>query len=208
MFKINGSVSLKKIFIIFLFYLLNTFLSAQNELIDSLTLANYQEYTDLDAALENPGAVIKLTLRKKKYREFPKQILSMKNLQYLDISKNIIKELPDSIVVLKNLQILIVSSTKLERLPKNIGQLKNLKQLNVNQNNLTTLPYSIGELEKLEVADLWSNNFDYFPETLAQLKNLKLMDLRNILITQNEQNKLQSWLPHTKIYFNAPCNCQ
>lgn len=181
---------------------------AQSDLLDSVSLATYQEYSDLDAALENPNNVVKLILRKKKYREFPMQVLKFKNLQYLDLSKNIIKEIPDSIVALEKLQVLIVSSTKLEHLPKNIGQLKNLKHLNANQNNLTTVPYSIGDLESLEIVDLWSNNLDYFPETLAKLKKLKVMDLRNIIISQKEQDKLQSWLPQAKIYFNAPCNCQ
>ena len=67
---------------------------------------------------------------------------------------------------------------------------------------------SVLDLEKLEIADLWSNNLDYFPETLAKLKNLKWMDLRNILISQKEQEKIQAMLPKTKIEFSATCNCQ
>ena len=199
---------MKKLLVILFFYFLPFVTFGQNELLDSISLVTCQEYTDLNAALENPKAVIKLTLRKKKFRAFPKEILLMKNLQYLDLSKNIIKEIPDSITVLQSLQVLIVSNTKLEHLPKNIGDLKNLKHINVNQNNLTSVPYSFGDLENLEIADLWSNNLDYFPETLEKLKKLKVMDLRNILITQKEQDKLQTWLPKTKIYFNAPCNCQ
>ncbi|MEI6021998.1 MAG: hypothetical protein WCR21_12795, partial [Bacteroidota bacterium] len=77
---------------IILFMLCYQLVQSQTALLDSVTLATYQEYTDLNAALENPYNVVKLTLRKKKFREFPKQILQFKNLQYLDISKNIIKE--------------------------------------------------------------------------------------------------------------------
>ena len=180
---------------------------AQTDLLDSVALANYQEYTDLDEALKDPDNVLKLTLRKKKYKSFPKQIYRFKNLQYLDLSKNSIKELPDSIYLFKNLQYLVVSKTGLEALPNTIGKLKNLRYLNVNQNEIGRLPYSFGELENLEVADLWSNNLDYYPETLKELKNLRIMDLRNILIPQEHQNNIQAMLPNTLIYFSPPCRC-
>jgi Leucine-rich repeat (LRR) protein len=180
---------------------------ASDELLDSLTLATYQEYTNLDSALKNPNYVIKLTLRKKKYKKFPVEIFKLTHLQYLDISKNAIKELPDSIVSLKNLQYLIASKTGLKILPRNIGELKNLKHLNVNQNDISMLPQSFGKLENLEVADLWSNNLDYFPESLVGLTSLKLMDLRNILIPQEHQDRIQSMIPKARIEFSPPCRC-
>ncbi len=180
---------------------------SQTDLLDSVALASYQEYTDLNEALKDPDQVVKLSLRKKKYKGFPQQLYRFKNLQYLDLSKNDIKELPDSIIQFKNLQYLIVSKTGLEALPNTIGKLKNLRYLNVNQNEIGRLPYSFGELENLEVADLWSNNLDYYPETLRNLKNLKVMDLRNILIPQNHQDSIQALLPNTLIYFSPPCRC-
>lgn len=180
---------------------------SQSFLLDSVTLATHPEYTDLAEAKKDPLSVVKLSLRKKKLKGFPMEILQMKNLQYLDLSKNQIKELPDSIVTLKDLQYLILSRTGLEILPRNIGELKNLRHLNINQNEVSVLPYSFGQLENLEVADLWSNNLEYFPETMVNLRNLKSMDLRNILIPASHQEKLQSMLPETTIYFSPPCNC-
>lgn len=194
------------LFILLIFFL-ETPVRAQSELLDSVSLATYQEYTDLDEALKDPASVIKLTLRKKKYKEFPRQLYQFKNLQYLDLSKNSIKELPDSLSTFKNLQYLIVSKNGLASLPNNIGKLKNLRFLNVNQNEIERLPYSFGQLENLEVADLWSNNLDDFPETMKDLKSLKMMDLRNILIPQNHQDLIQSMLPNTLIYFSPPCKC-
>ncbi len=180
---------------------------SQENLLDSLTLATYDEFTDLDSARRDPDKVVKLSLRKKKYKDFPMQILKFKNLQYLDLSKNSIKELPDSIITLKKLQYLIVSKNGLEALPNTIGGLKNLKYLNVNQNEIGRLPYTFGNLENLEIADLWSNNLEYFPETLKQLSKLKVMDLRNILIPQIHQDNIQSMLPNTLIYFSPACKC-
>lgn len=180
---------------------------AQTKLMDSLTLALYEEYSNLDSAIKNPDDVIKLVLRKKKLKSFPSVILNFKNLQYLDLSKNSIKELPDSILKLINLQSLILSKTGLESIPNTIGQLKNLKYINFNQNEISRIPYSFGDLENLEVVDFWSNNLENFPETLKKLTKLKSMDLRNILIPQNQQDNLQIALPNTTIYFSPACKC-
>ena len=193
--------------LIILFIFLSRILIAQVALLDSITLASYQEYTDLTEALKDPDNVIKLTLRKKKFKEFPRELYKFKNLQYLDLSKNSIKELPDSITQFKNLQYLIVSKTGLETLPTNFGNLESLKYLNLNQNEIYKLPYSFGNLKKIEYADLWSNNLDTFPESIKNLTTLKSMDLRAILIAQTQQDNLQAQLPHTRIYFSPPCNC-
>lgn len=193
------------LFITFLFCGLVSF--SQSLLLDSVSLASCYEYKDLNEALKNPDSVIRLSLRKKKFKTFPSELYQFKNLQYLDLSKNSIDELPDSITLFINLQHLICSKSGLKRLPPNMGKLKNLKYLNVNQNDIERLPLSFGELENLEVADLWSNNLEYFPETMKKMTKLRLMDLRNILIPQNHQDNIQAMLPNTKIYFSPPCKC-
>jgi Leucine-rich repeat (LRR) protein len=182
-------------------------LSAQGQLLDSISLAMAGEYTDLKAALEDGDRVVKLNLRHKKLKEFPMQILTLRKLQYLDLSRNRIKNLPDSIVNLSDLQYLIISKSGLESLPGNIGRMKNLKVLNVNQNEISMLPYSFGDLENLEVADLWSNNLEVFPESLSKLGHLREMDLRAILIPANQQERIRNLLPNVKIHFSPPCNC-
>lgn len=197
---------MRKLFIVF-FLFIGAITHAQSELLDSASLANVKEYTDLAIALNHKDSVIKLVLRKKKFKEFPKEILQFKNLQYLDISKNTIRFLPDSITTLKNLQVFICSRTELDSLPQNFGDLVNLKHINCNQNELTILPYSFGNLTKLEYADFWDNNMDQFHGSMANLTSLKRLDLRNILISKSKQDALSAQLPHTKIYFSPPCNC-
>lgn len=193
--------------LIFFLILVTTAGKAQAGLLDSLTLASYEEYTDLKEASANADNVIKLVLRKKKFRDFPMEVFKFRNLQYLDVSKNIIKKLPDSLFKLKDLQVLIVSNTGLEALPNDIGKMKNLRHLNVNQNEIARIPYSFGDLSNLETLDMWSNELSYVPETIANLKKLRMMDLRNILIPQVEQDNIQSMLPETKIFFSPPCHC-
>ncbi|MBS1634878.1 MAG: leucine-rich repeat domain-containing protein [Bacteroidetes bacterium] len=193
----------------YLCFLLVMFVSVSKaQLLDSLALDTLTAYTDLQTALKEPDKVVKLVLRKQKFKEFPLEILKFKNLQYLDISKNVIKELPDSIDQLSNLQYLICSKTGLERIPKQIGKLKKLRYLNCNQNELESFPPQIGDLESLVIMDMWSNNLADFPETLANLKKLKVLDLRNILMSDELQNHVQAMLPNTKVYMSPSCKCK
>jgi Leucine-rich repeat (LRR) protein len=175
--------------------------------LDSISLMKAKTYTDLDSALKEPDKVYKLVLRKKKYKAFPKEILSLKNLQYLDLSKNNIKEIPEEIGDLSLLQYLSCSKCQLTKIPKSIGKLQHLYYLNLNQNDIDSIPDEIGQLKKLQVLDLWDNNLSYFPPTMSYLENLKKMDVRSILLNEQQQNYIQSLLPNTKIYFSPPCKC-
>lgn len=195
--------------IFFIFALIIVFSKQVNaQLLDSLTIARMDEFTSLDSALKHPDQVIKLVLKRKHLKAIPSEVFTFRNLQYLDVSKNSIKELPEQIGFLLNLQYFICNKTGLERLPKEIGMLKNLRYININQNELEGLPPQFGNLEKLEIADMWSNNLADFPETLKNLKALKVLDLRNILLSDEQQNHLQELMPKTKIFFSPSCKCK
>lgn len=182
--------------------------SLKAQLLDSLALDSAFTFTTLQEALKNPDAVVKLELRKQKFKIFPKEIYQFKNLQYLDLSKNNIKSIPDSIEVLSNLQYLSFSKNVLIEVSPNIGKLLNLKYLNLNQNDIEVIPVQIGNLEKLEVLDLWSNNFSEYPSSMASLKSLKVLDLRNILINDERQNHIKRMLPKATIYMSPSCTCK
>jgi len=201
-------ISILKSLSTFILLFATVVLSAQTVLLDSLTLDTMASYTTIEEALKQPDLVVKLELRKKKLKVFPKEILQFKNLQYLDLSKNSIKELPEEIAQLKNLQYLSISKNGLEELVPPIGELTNLYYLNLNQNELTSLPLTIGKLEKLKNLDLWSNNIDRFPEEMKDLKSLKILDLRVIMIPDATQMHIQYLLPNTTIYFSPFCKCQ
>ncbi|MFO0321001.1 MAG: leucine-rich repeat domain-containing protein [Bacteroidota bacterium] len=178
------------------------------QLLDSIALDGLVGQTSIIEALKNPDEVIKLVLRKNHLKSFPLEILKFKNLQYLDLSKNSISELPDSIDVLSQLQYFSCSKTGLKRLPKQIGKLSHLKYLNINQNDLTEFPTQIGNLESLEFLDAWSNDFDEYPSSLKNLKSLKVLDLRNILISDETQNYINTLLPHSTVYMSPSCKCK
>lgn len=181
---------------------------AQIQLLDSLTLDTLTAFTSMDEAMKHPEQVIKLELRKKRLKKFPPDIFKFINLQYLDLSKNDIEELPAEIGQLKNLQYFAISRNGLQEFPYQIGNLTNLYYLEANNNDLTSLPTEIGKLEKLKTFDLWSNDIDNFPTEMRNLKNLKLLDLRVIMIPDAEQDRVQSLLPHTKIFFSPYCKCE
>src|SRR4051812_20359753 len=95
--------------------------------LDSLTLDTMKAFVSITEAMKTPEQVIKLKLRKNKYKTLPAELFTFTNLQYLDLSKNKLKELPPDISKLQNLQVLILSSNSIELLPPEIGKLKNLK---------------------------------------------------------------------------------
>jgi Leucine-rich repeat (LRR) protein len=177
-------------------------------LLDSITLDTMQGYTDLAEAMKHPDQVIKLVLRKDKLKAFPKEIWMFPNLQYLDLSKNLITDYPDSLGQLKNLQVLHLSKNKIESLPREFGDNTNLVIVDINQNELTMIPPQVGKLKKLKYLDLWGNDIGIFPEELKDIAdNLKVLDLRVILINYDSQDRIRKLLPHTTIYFDAPCKC-
>jgi leucine-rich repeat protein SHOC2 len=204
--KKNPVLFYKKISLALFFFCLT--LVSRAQLLDSLSLDAATTYTNVQEALKEPDKVYKLVLRRQHLKSFPKDILKLTKLQYLDLSKNSISELPDSIYVLTDLQYFACSKTGLKSLPKEIGKLQNLLYLNFNQNDLQYLPPQIGNLEKLQVLDLWSNSFDGYPTTLSGLKSLRVIDLRNILINEEMQANLKSQMPHATVHMSPSCKCK
>jgi Leucine-rich repeat (LRR) protein len=203
-------ISAKQIFFVFFISLIFFVkgISQNMVFLDSAQLEETYSYLDLTEALQHPERVVRLELRKKHLKEFPKEIFQFKNLQYLDISKNQIKELPDSIYLLTQLQYLNVSKNKLGSLPKEIGKMSNLVYLHANNNNLIGLPPQIGNLERLRVIDLWSNDLSDFPESLSKLKELNTFDIRAIMINTETIKQLKKWMPNVNVLFDPPCNCK
>jgi len=177
------------------------------QLLDSLVLTTLPVFTSLEEALKTPDDVLKLDLRKNKFKEFPKEIYQFKYLQILNLSKNKLVEVPKEIARLKYLQDLDLSRNRLESLPAEIGQLIHLSYFRLGQNELFALPAEIGKLEKLKFLDLWSNNLSTLPIEIGNLKKLKEMDMRVIQLNEAKQNDIKKLLPNTLIHFSKSCSC-
>lgn len=94
----------------------------------------------------------------KNLSQFPKEILSQKNTEKLDLSDNALTgALPAEIHELQNLQILDISNNQMTGLPAELGHLSHLRILDASNNRLTGLPYELGDLANLEILDLTGN---------------------------------------------------
>ncbi|MGP8216465.1 MAG: leucine-rich repeat domain-containing protein [Bacteroidia bacterium] len=191
-----------------LFILLFVFKLGSAQLLDSLSLDTMKGYTSIGDAKIEPDKVIKLVLTKHKLTEVPEEIREFKNLQYLDLSKNKLKKIPDWIGELTSLQTLILSHNDIDTLTPKIGLLTNLKWFIMNRDPLNAIPDAIGGLTELRYLDMWGDNIDYFPAALGKLTNLKAFDLRDILISDDEQHTLKTYLPNCTLYLSPACPCK
>jgi Leucine-rich repeat (LRR) protein len=193
---------------IFLFLLVLGSFSSRAQMLDSLTLSQEPEYTDLTEALKNPEKVYKLNLRKNKLKEIPPEVFTLTNLQELNISKNKLTKIPKDISKLTKLEVLDVSANEIDTLYPEIGLLINIKKLILNQNVIAHLPSTISNLTKMYFLDMWGNEIQVFPIEIAKLANtLKVVDLRVINIHEEQQEEMIKLLPNTKFFFSLSCNC-
>lgn len=199
--------SMKNVLVLFL--MLYTFaVNAQEEMWDDDSLNAQKVYTNMEEALKHPDSVFRLDLSKKKLKEFPVEVLQLKELRELNLGRNSIEQIPDLIYQLANLQRLYLNNNKLKELPPRIGTLKNLQLLQLDRNLIESLPPEIGLLNNLEVLSLWDNELGDIPDEIKNLGSLKKFELRGILFNDDEQKRIHDLLPYTTIYFSPSCNCK
>jgi Leucine-rich repeat (LRR) protein len=180
---------------------------ARAQVLDTLALDSIKTYFSIKSAMKNPDQVYKLKLSKKKLTEFPPEILTFKNLNYLDLSKNKISTIPNEIATLKYLQHLDLSKNRIDSFSVAMCSLVNLRNVIVSQNDMEGFPPQIGQLVNLLRLDGWSNNFINFPSEMDEMTKLRWMDLRVIQMNADMQTFIQEQLPNTRIHFSPSCNC-
>ncbi|XP_072755557.1 leucine-rich repeat protein 1 isoform X1 [Anoplolepis gracilipes] len=151
-------------------------------------------------------------------KSFDRQILTLQNLKFLDLSNNKISFLPTELGTLPNLQalnlshnnlgksvhskwtwleqtplrnnlhFLDISNNLLTKLPIQIGLLDALRELNIHRNKLTKLPQNIGTLSKLQLLNVANNNLLFLPGTIQYLQ-LQVLD-----ISENSFNNIREEL--------------
>ena len=162
-----------------------------------------------DAMERHPDSVHRLKLRKK-FSEFPEEILKFRNLNELILIKNNLVEVPDEIMDLQNLQILKVIQNKIDHIPVGICSLPNLRELNLSQNEIVAIPIEIGNLKKVEVVDISYNNIEVYPDELGNLKSLRKLQLVGMLMSYEEQSRIKKLIkkiPGARVFMSPPCNC-
>lgn len=171
--------------------------------------AEYYEYRSLDEALKEPDKVQRLVLRRKGYKEIPKEVFKFKNLLELDLRGNNLTEIPDSISALTNLVYLNVSRNQITKISPEIGKLNKVTYLEMGQNAIESLPMEMGSMDNLEYISLWENEITRIPGTFERLNNLKEIDFRSIVLNASQRDAIKDNLPEkTTIFFSPDCNCK
>ncbi len=88
----------------------------------------------MEDALKNPSMVYHLDLSYQELKEFPKEILLMRNLTVLDLRGNYLSELPEDLSKIENLEELRVDNNLLPVFPVGVIQLRRLKVLTLEGN--------------------------------------------------------------------------
>ncbi|MEQ8623491.1 MAG: leucine-rich repeat domain-containing protein [Vicingaceae bacterium] len=166
-------------------------------------------FESLKEADENPIQVYHLDLHKQKLEAFPKNLSRFENLRILDLSKNKISLLPAEIGELTSLVELNLSKNDIYTIPPQIENLQQLEILVLSKNDVKEIPPEIGELTQLKNLDLWENNVQKVDSNIQQLTQLQVLDLRGMIISDEMQKQISTWLSEagTTIQFSASCNC-
>lgn len=89
------------------------------------------------------------------------------SFQKLYLQDNNLKKLPNEIVHLRNLSVLNVSRNNLKELPESIGELRKLTILNLSDNKaIKCLPKSLGYAQKITQLEIEGLNLSYPPEDI------------------------------------------
>jgi Leucine-rich repeat (LRR) protein len=143
--------------------------SHSSKLLPISELEKQRWYYSLEEALQNREQVYKLSLAGQKLKEFPMEILTLPNLQVLNLSHNRIDSLPPEIKYLKKLQVLNLHDNRLKAIPYEMGDLKSLKQLYLSRNRIVYFPITFCSLKQLEYLDISFNHLSLFE--IDYLKN-------------------------------------
>ncbi|XP_037321076.2 leucine-rich repeat-containing protein 18 [Pungitius pungitius] len=158
-----------------------------------------------------PDGRRRLTLSNMGITIFPKCLLKLKNVDELDLSRNLIQKLPDNIGSFSSLRGLDLHSNKLESVPESIGNLVGLTHLNLSNNRLISagLPSTLGSLTSLKSLNLGMNQLDNLPPTMKALDSLQELGLfDNLFISLPEFLKVLSNLTKLNMKHNPLSHVQ
>jgi len=154
------------------FFFFQTTAHAQVE-IDSSDYFNQQPvFRSLKKALRNPNKVYKLDLKSSSLKEFPVEILKLKNLRTLFLDSNQIEILPVQLDQLQNLRTLSLSYNKIHEIPAAMGNLQNLLNLFLDYNAVSVFPREFFFLRGLRVLYINNNAVTEFSPSFRNLQEL------------------------------------
>ncbi|XP_008583417.1 PREDICTED: leucine-rich repeat-containing protein 63 [Galeopterus variegatus] len=114
-------------------------------------------------------------------RDFPMEILCLKNLQILKLRNNPIKVIPFEIQQIKFLRIFIIAFNLITDLPHGLFLLTHLEELDISYNDITSIPSEIQKLRSLEKLNIDGNELTSLPSAILKLNLTKISCENNFI---------------------------
>ena len=109
----------------------------------------------------------------------PKELATLKDMNWLDFTNNRISEIPATFASMKKLTSLGASDCRLSEFPAVICKMTNIRKLGIFNNLFTRLPKEIGNLRLMTKLDLSGNALKMLPDELGNLTELTWLNLSN-----------------------------
>uniref|UniRef100_A0A3B4U6N8 Erbb2 interacting protein n=1 Tax=Seriola dumerili TaxID=41447 RepID=A0A3B4U6N8_SERDU len=132
----------------------------------------------------------------------PGMLGMLKQLVYLDVSKNNLEMVDEQICGCESLQDLLLSNNALTQLPGSIGSLKKLTALKVDENQLMYLPDSVGGLTSLEELDCSFNEIEALPSSVGQCVCMRTFAADHNFLTQLPP-EMGNWKNATVLFLHS-----
>jgi len=132
-----------------------------NEELESVLESGYSKGSHLDQK--------EIAINHQNLRVFPKNLLPLKNLEFINIHSNDFRTIPNEVFEFQKLKKLYIGYNKITELPERIGTIKTLESLAVNGNELKDLPDTLLTLPNLKYLAVRANKFN--EQTRSELKN-------------------------------------
>lgn len=155
----------------------------------------------LRQVLSKIDSTTKLSLRDCSLDSIPSEIFKLRNLEFLDLSLNIIKNVPDGISQLKNLKELSLSYNLIDKISPQISKLQQLETLWLLDNELNSIPDKICELKKLKELNLNGNQIHELPDCIPKMETLERLFI-GTWEDDNQSEKLKKQIEEFKIINN------
>jgi len=182
----------------------------------NLTIAQEQEFTELNQALAFPDKVTRLNLSGMNMESLPQEISLFKNLTYLNLRNNHLKILSEELSKLKNLKVLDLGENLFSSIPQSLTSLESLEELFIdNEQNLdfessidviVAMPNlrvlhlennkefssnsSLLKLQKVKTLFVSKSMLRYVPKKISLMDNLRLIDFENTSIKNDNPRVL------------------
>uniref|UniRef100_A0A4W5LE93 Erbb2 interacting protein n=1 Tax=Hucho hucho TaxID=62062 RepID=A0A4W5LE93_9TELE len=132
----------------------------------------------------------------------PGMLGALKQLSYLDVSKNNLEMVDEQICGCESLQDLLLSNNALTQLPGSIGSLKKLTALKVDENQLMYLPDSVGGLAALDELDCSFNEIEALPSSIGQCVSIRTFAADHNFLTLLPP-EMGSWKSATVLFLHS-----